>query len=97
MNFIIRLLNEESGALALEWIFVIAILVVGIVGGLACVRDTGIFALGNVGAAFLSIDQSFGDTAKPANDPVANPYGMYKDTTKTVKLEVSDQNISLLP
>ena len=54
-----RFLKEESGVLTFEWILLITVLVIGIVGGLSAVRDAMIDELGDVAEAMLALDQSY--------------------------------------
>ena len=54
-----RFLKDESGVLTFEWILLITVLVIGIVGGLSAVRDAMIDELGDVCEAMVSVDQSF--------------------------------------
>ena len=54
-----RFINEESGVLTFEWILLISVLVIGIVGGLSAVRDALIDELGDVAEAMLALDQSY--------------------------------------
>ena len=50
---------EDHGVLSFEWTLVITLLVIGIVGGLAGVRDAIIDELGDIAEATLSLDQTF--------------------------------------
>ncbi|MBC7353576.1 MAG: hypothetical protein H5U08_14540 [Thermogutta sp.] len=52
-------LKREEGVLTFEWILLITILVIGIVGGLSAVRDGLITELGDVVEAVISLDQSY--------------------------------------
>jgi hypothetical protein len=54
-----RVWKEDEGVLTFEWILLITVLVIGIVGGLSAVRDAMIEELGGVAAAMLSLDQSY--------------------------------------
>ena len=54
-----RAWNEEGGFLAFEWVLLVTLLVIGIVAGLAAVRDAIIDELGDVAQAMLALDQSF--------------------------------------
>jgi Flp pilus assembly pilin Flp len=51
--------SEEEGVLSFEWVLLITLLVIGIVGGLAAARDGIIDELGDIAEATMSIDQSF--------------------------------------
>ena len=61
-----RLWCEDEGVLTFEWILLITVLVIGIIGGLSIVRDAINVELANVAAAILSLDQSY---------TLANPVG----------------------
>lgn len=54
-----RVWREDEGVLTFEWILLITVLVIGIVGGLSAVRDAVITELGDVTAAVISLDQSY--------------------------------------
>ena len=54
-----RLYNDESGVLTFEWILLITVLVIGIVGALSAVRDAINTELGDVAEAMVALDQSY--------------------------------------
>ncbi len=54
-----RVWTEDEGVLTFEWILLITVLVIGIVGGLSAVRDALITELGDVAEAMISLDQSY--------------------------------------
>ena len=54
-----RIWREDEGVLTFEWILLITVLVIGIVGGLSAVRDAVITELGDVVEAMISLDQSY--------------------------------------
>ena len=54
-----RFMNDESGVLTFEWILLITILVIGVICGLAAVRDALDVELCDVAQAIGSIDQSY--------------------------------------
>jgi len=54
-----RIWSQEEGVLTFEWILLITVLVIGIVGGLSAVRDAVITELGDVVEAVISLDQSY--------------------------------------
>jgi len=54
-----RMWNEDQGVLTFEWILLLTVLVIGIVGGLSAVRDAVISELGDVAAAVTALDQSY--------------------------------------
>ena len=63
-----RIWSDQRGVLTFEWILLITLLVIGIVGGYSAVRDGVIDELGDVAGAILSVDQSFTSEA-PACAP----------------------------
>lgn len=54
-----RLYNDESGVLTFEWILLVTVLVIGIVGALSAVRDAINTELGDVAEAMVALDQSY--------------------------------------
>ena len=58
-SFLNRVWKEDEGVLTFEWILLITVLVIGIVGGLSAVRDALITELGDVAQAMISLDQSY--------------------------------------
>jgi len=54
-----RIWLEDEGVLTFEWVLLVTLLVIGIVGGVAAVRDAIIDELGDVAQAMLALDQSF--------------------------------------
>ena len=54
-----RVWREDEGVLTFEWILLITVLVIGVVGGLSAVRDAVITELGDVSEAMISLDQSY--------------------------------------
>ena len=54
-----RVWSEDQGVLTFEWILLITVLVIGIVGGLSAVRDAVITELADVAEAVISLDQSY--------------------------------------
>ena len=59
MSLLNRVWREDEGVLTFEWILLITVLVIGIVGGLSAVRDALISELGDVAEAMISLDQSY--------------------------------------
>lgn len=51
--------RRRRGVLTFEWIVLLTLVVIGIVGGLSAVRDATTSELGDVAAGIESIDQSF--------------------------------------
>jgi len=58
-SFMKRMWAEDDGILTFEWILLVTLLVIGIVGGVAAVRDAIIDELGDVAQAMLALDQSY--------------------------------------
>ena len=54
-----RVWKEDEGVLTFEWILLITVLTIGIVGGLSAVRDAVITELGDVAEAVIALDQSY--------------------------------------
>ncbi len=54
-----RIWREENGVLTFEWILLITVLVIGIVGGISAVRDALIDELGDVSEGVVALDQSY--------------------------------------
>ncbi|MHC4403738.1 MAG: Flp family type IVb pilin [Planctomycetota bacterium] len=75
--------NDRRGALTFEWILVITLLVIGIVGGYSAVRDGLIDELGDVTGAILAVDQSF-TTEGPECAPECD-WGSYTDEPAEVE------------
>lgn len=50
---------EEDGLLAFEWTLMLTLLVIGIVSGVAAVRDGVIDELGDIAQMMLAVDQSY--------------------------------------
>ena len=79
-----RIWNEDQGVLTFEWILLITVLVIGIVGGLSAVRDGIIDELGDVAGAVVNIDQSYTvePSPCPGDEPLGNSFG-FQDTVPT--------------
>ena len=54
-----RTWQEDEGVLTFEWILLITVLVIGLVGGMSAVRDAILTELGDVAEAMISLDQSY--------------------------------------
>ena len=59
MKVLSRMWKEEDGVLSFEWVLLVTLLTIGIVGGLAAARDAIIDELGDVAHAMLALDQSY--------------------------------------
>lgn len=70
-KFAQRLWTEEDGVLTFEWILLVTLLTIGIVGGIAGARDAIIDELGDVAQAMLALDQSY-NIASPLQFDVHN-------------------------
>lgn len=70
--------QRDDGVLTFEWVLLITVVVIGVVGGLSSVRDAIISELGDLAAAAVAIDQSY--TVGP--DPVFEAGGFsFEDTS----------------
>jgi Flp pilus assembly pilin Flp len=58
-HFLSRVWNEEDGVLSFEWTVLASLLTVGVVSGIASVRDAVIDEMGDVAQAMVSLDQSY--------------------------------------
>ena len=54
-----RIWNDESGVLTFEWILLITLLVIGIVGGLAVIRDAYIIEAAETADAMMALNQGY--------------------------------------
>ncbi|GAB6165058.1 hypothetical protein JCM19992_10580 [Thermostilla marina] len=78
LNYLKRIWTEDGGALSFEWIVLITLLVIGVIGGYTAVRDALVDEMGDVAGAVISIDQSF-HTEPPEGLPEAGCYGSWQD------------------
>ena len=76
-----RAWREEQGVLTFEWILLITVIVIGIVGGVSAVRDGLISELGDVSGAVVHIDQSYTVITDPCIG-LGNAFG-FVDTVPT--------------
>ncbi|MBX3415550.1 MAG: hypothetical protein KF708_22895 [Pirellulales bacterium] len=51
--------RKTDGVLSFEWILLVTLVVVGIVGGLSAARDAVISELGDIAGAIIAVDQSY--------------------------------------
>lgn len=58
-RFLNKIWTEDDGVLTFEWVLLITVLVIGIVGGLAAARDAIIDELGDVAEATINFNQSY--------------------------------------
>ncbi|MCE9548158.1 MAG: hypothetical protein K8T25_22010 [Planctomycetia bacterium] len=54
-----RIWNEDEGFLTFEWVLLLTLLAIGVVGGLTVARDAIIEELGDVSDAVVHFDQSY--------------------------------------
>ncbi|MDO4628639.1 MAG: hypothetical protein Q4C70_05610 [Planctomycetia bacterium] len=54
-----RIMKDESGVLTFEWILLITLLVIGIVGGVAIIRDALIIETAETAGAIMALDNSY--------------------------------------
>ena len=54
-----ELYTQEEGVLTFEWILLITVLVIGVIAGLATVRDALNLELGDISQGVLSVNQEF--------------------------------------
>lgn len=84
-----RIRNKRRGILTFEWILLITVLVIGVVGGVSAVRDAVISEMGDVVGAAVSVDQSYTVNAfqVPASGSTKKTLGnafSFKDTLPSV-------------
>ena len=51
--------KEDDGVLSFEWVLLVTLLTIGIVGGIAGARDAIIDELGDAAQAMVALDQSY--------------------------------------
>ena len=54
-----RIWREDDGVLSFEWTVLTSLLTVGVVSGIAAVRDATIDEMGDLSQAMISLDQSY--------------------------------------
>jgi hypothetical protein len=87
--------TEDAGVLSFEWILLITVLVIGIVGGLSGVRDALIEELGGVAGAAGSIDQSYTVAPSPCGTPpLGNAFGFQDSKPNFGTCDPSKTNVS---
>ena len=59
MSMLKRAWTEDQGVLTFEWVLLVTLLTIGVVGGISAVRDAVISELGDVAQAMVSLDQSY--------------------------------------
>jgi Flp pilus assembly pilin Flp len=98
-RFLNQVWQEDDGVLSFEWVLLITLLAIGIVGGIAASRDAIIDELGDIAEATINFDQSYflpaidvngdGDTT----DPEDAPEQFYTDDTP-VFTDVGRSNVA---
>ena len=73
-----RIWNQDQGVLTFEWVLLITIVILGIVGGLSAARDAIIDELGDVGGAIIAVDQSWTVQVSKC-DPCKFDFGHFTD------------------
>jgi Flp pilus assembly pilin Flp len=99
--------KEEDGVLSFEWVLLVTLLTIGIVGGLAGARDAIIDELGDVAQAMLALDQSYtisdplfvevhttDGTESGGTDSAFQDAAQYTDCTRSNITNVQDTAIS---
>jgi hypothetical protein len=71
---LMRLWREDEGVLTFEWIMLLTLLVIGVIGGVAAIRDAIILECQGVVGAIVSLDQSY-YVAQPLTVSVSSPGG----------------------
>lgn len=73
-----RIGRNDKGVLTFEWVLLITVAVIGIIGGYSAMRDAVIDEMGDIADALIAVDQSFTTTA-PAGCPGVGSWGTYTD------------------
>ncbi len=60
-----KFFRDETGSLTLEWIFMLSLLVLGIVGGIATIRNAMILEAGDDAGAAVSLNTAYTVCAPP--------------------------------
>ena len=82
-RFLNQLWQEDDGVLSFEWVLLLTLLVIGIVGGIAAARDAIIDELSDIATAAVALDQSY--TLMGVNiGGIMIPDQDYTDTPSTV-------------
>ena len=81
-SFLKRVWCEEEGVLTFEWVLLITVVTIGIIGGYSAMRDAVIDEMGDLADAVIAVDQSFTTTA-PTSCPAAGSWGSFKDNDPT--------------
>ena len=60
-----KFFRDETGSLTLEWIFMLSLLVVGIAGGVATIRNAMILEAGETAGAAVRLSANYSVSAPP--------------------------------
>lgn len=60
-----RIWRDDEGVLTFEWILLITVIVIGIIGGISTARDAIISEFGDISNATVNIDQSYTVVSDP--------------------------------
>jgi Flp pilus assembly pilin Flp len=64
-----RVWREQDGVLTFEWVLLVTLLAIGIVGGVSAVRDAVISELADVAGALVNVDQTYSIIGYDSEDP----------------------------
>jgi Flp pilus assembly pilin Flp len=59
MKHVYQLWHEDDGVLSFEWVILVTLLTIGIVGGISAARDGIIDELGDIAQGAIALDQSY--------------------------------------
>ncbi len=76
-----RIMKDENGVLTFEWILLITLLVIGIIGGIAAIRDALIIEAAETAGAIVALNQSYS---------VSGPYEIVVSDTKGVEIKMTE-------
>lgn len=82
--------KNRRGVLAFEWILITTLLIIGLVGGLAAIRDATNIKMADVGSAIGNIGTDY-------NVPAYTPPGGATPTAPAMSHEATSVTISLAP
>ncbi len=86
MNLLKRIWREDQGVLTFEWVLLVTLVILGIVGGLSAARDATIDELGDVAGAIIAVDQSWSVEVSPC-ETCPRIFGSYEDDDPTPEVE----------
>lgn len=76
-----RIMKDENGVLTFEWILLITLLVIGIIGGIAAIRDALIIESAETAGAIVALNQSYA---------VSGPWYIKLSDSKGVTIVISE-------